>query len=403
MNRQVVHIDMDSFFVSVERLQDKRLHGIPLLIGGTTDRGVVAACSYEARRYGVHSAMPMRTARMLCPEALVIRGNSMNYSKYSDMVADVLRAEVPVLEKSSIDEFYIDMTGMDRYHNSFRLMSLLRQKVVKETGLPVSFGFSVNKTVAKVATGEAKPNNQYKVPYGFEREFLSPLPVGRIPMVGDKMQQTLLNMGVRRVDTLQKMSPELLQSVFGDFGLKLWKKVNIEDDTPVIPYSERKSVSTERTFERDTIDVVKLRGLITAMTENLAFQLRRGNKLTACITVKVRYADFNTHTLQRRIPYTTSDHVLIPAALELFDRLYNRRLRVRLIGVRMSHLVGGGQQMQLFDEQERIMGLYTAMDKMRKRYGDRAVVRAVGLKARTIGRPNPFDGMAPLLLANRRQ
>jgi DNA polymerase-4 len=403
MNRQVVHIDMDSFFVSVERLQDRRLHGIPLLIGGTTDRGVVAACSYEARRYGVHSAMPMRTARMLCPEALVIRGNSLNYSKYSDMVADVLRAEVPVLEKSSIDEFYIDMTGMDRYHNSFRLMSLLRQKVVKETGLPVSFGFSVNKTVAKVATGEAKPNNQYKVPYGFEREFLSPLPVGRIPMVGDKMQQTLLNMGVRRVDTLQKMSPELLQSVFGDFGLKLWKKVNVEDDTPVIPYSERKSVSTERTFERDTIDVVKLRGLITAMTENLAFQLRRGNKLTACITVKVRYADFNTHTLQRRIPYTTSDHVLIPAALELFDRLYNRRLRVRLIGVRMSHLVGGGQQMQLFDEQERIMGLYTAMDKMRKRYGDRAVVRAVGLKARTIGRANPFDGMAPLLLANRRQ
>lgn len=394
---------MDSFFVSVERLQDRRLHGIPLLIGGTTDRGVVAACSYEARRYGVHSAMPMRTARMLCPEALVIRGNSLNYSKYSDMVADVLRAEVPVLEKSSIDEFYIDMTGMDRYHNSFRLMSLLRQKVVKETGLPVSFGFSVNKTVAKVATGEAKPNNQYKVPYGFEREFLSPLPVGRIPMVGDKMQQTLLNMGVRRVDTLQKMSPELLQSVFGDFGLKLWKKVNVEDDTPVIPYSERKSVSTERTFERDTIDVVKLRGLITAMTENLAFQLRRGNKLTACITVKVRYADFNTHTLQRRIPYTTSDHVLIPAALELFDRLYNRRLRVRLIGVRMSHLVGGGQQMQLFDEQERIMGLYTAMDKMRKRYGDRAVVRAVGLKARTIGRANPFDGMAPLLLANRRQ
>jgi DNA polymerase-4 len=403
MNRQVVHIDMDSFFVSVERLQDRRLHGIPLLIGGTTDRGVVAACSYEARRYGVHSAMPMRTARMLCPEALVIRGNSLNYSKYSDMVADVLRAEVPVLEKSSIDEFYIDMTGMDRYHNSFRLMSLLRQKVVKETGLPVSFGFSVNKTVAKVATGEAKPNNQYKVPYGFEREFLSPLPVGRIPMVGDKMQQTLLNMGVRRVDTLQKMSPELLQSVFGDFGLKLWKKVNVEDDTPVIPYSERKSLSTERTFERDTIDVVKLRGLITAMTENLAFQLRRGNKLTACITVKVRYADFNTHTLQRRIPYTTSDHVLIPAALELFDRLYNRRLRVRLIGVRMSHLVGGGQQMQLFDEQERIMGLYTAMDKMKKRYGDRAVVRAVGLKARTIGRPNPFDGMAPLLLANRRQ
>lgn len=403
MERAIVHMDLDSFFVSVERLQDSRLRGIPLLIGGITDRGVVAACSYEARKFGITSAMPMRMAKQLCPEAIVIRGNTASYSKYSDLITDVVRDEVPAFEKTSIDEFYMDMSGMDRFHNCYRIATKIREKVVRETGLPVSFGVSVNKTVSKVATGQAKPNNQFKIDMGLEKQFMAPLSVARIPMVGVKMQQTLMNMGVKRIGTVQEMPPEILQQVFGKFGMQLWKKANVLDRSPVIAYNERKSISTERTFDKDTIDVWKLTGLITAMTENLAFQLRRGNKLTSCITIKMRYADFNTHTLQKKIPYTSADHVLITKAMEMFSQLYNKRLRVRLVGVKFSHLVGGGHQINLFDDSERILQLYQAMDRIRTRYGDRSVIRASGMRAKTIGRPNPFDGSAPLLLANRRQ
>jgi len=395
-------MDLDSFFVSVERMEDSRLMGRPLIIGGTTDRGVVAACSYEARKYGVRSAMSMRLAKMLCPEAVVLKGNTLTYTKYSEIVADVVRDEVPVLEKASVDEFYFDMSGMDRYHDVYRIALKVKEKVVRETGLPVSFGFSTNKTVSKVATCLAKPNNHCKVPLGKERAFMSPLPVGRIPMVGEKMQQTLMYMGVKRIQTIQEMSPGLLQHIFGKNGLALWKKANGVDQSPVVAYNERKSISTERTFEKDTMDFEHLRGLLMAMAENLAFQLRRGNKLTSCVTIKLRYADFRTETLQRRVPYTSADHILIPKVLELFTQLYHRRVRLRLVGVRLSHLVGGGHQINLFDDSDRLAGLYQAMDHIRKRYGDRSVMRAAGMRARTIGRPNPFDGSAPLLLANRR-
>jgi DNA polymerase IV len=399
---EIMHMDMDSFFVAVERLEDSRLNGRPIVIGGTTERGVVAACSYEARRFGIRSAMSMRLAKMLCPEAVVIRGNTATYTKFSEMVAEVIKDEVPVMEKSSVDEFYFDMTGMDRFHNVYRIATELREKVVRETGLPVSFGFSGNKTVSKVATGVAKPNNHMKVLPGNERAFMAPLPAERLPMVGEKMRFSLLNMGVKRIQTIQEMQPELLQHIFGKHGLLLWKKANGLDKSVVIPYRERKGISTERTFDRDTLDVFQLRGLMTAMAENLCFQLRRGNKLTSCITVKVRYSDFNTSTLQRKIAYCSADHLLVPKVLELFDRLYHRRLRVRLVGVRFSHLVGGAQQINLFDDSERMVGLYEAMDRIRNRYGDRSVMRAAGIRARTIGRANPFDGSAPLLLANRR-
>jgi DNA polymerase-4 len=171
----------------------------------------------------------------------------------------------------------------------------------------------------------------------------------------------------------------------------------------VIPYQERKSISTERTFDRDTIDIIKLRGILLAMSENLAFQLRRGDKLTSCITVKLRYSDFQTQTQQCRIPFTSADHLIVPRVLELFDKMYNRRMLVRLIGVKFSHLVGGGYQINLFDDSEERINLYQAMDKMREKFGDRAVVSAAGMAAKSIGRWNPFNGDAPPLLANRRQ
>lgn len=399
----ILHLDLDTFFVSVERKKNSELNGKPVLIGGTSDRGVVAACSYEARQFGIHSAMPMKLARSLCPEAVIVRGNSADYTKESKLVTSILQETVPVLEKSSIDEFYVDLTGMDRFFGAWKLATELRGQIIKESGLPISFGLSENKTVSKVATNEAKPNNQMRIDHGREKFFLAPLSVKKIPMVGDKTYSKLVSLGVRKIHTIQEMSADLMQRAFGANGVNIWKKANGIDHSRVIPYSERKSISTERTFDRDTIDVIKLKGILTAMTENLAFQLRRGEKLTACITVKVRYSDFNTYTLQSKIPYTAADHVLIPRALELFDKLYNKRLLVRLIGVRMSDLVNGFYQIDLFNDSEEQLNLYHAMDAIRDKYGDRAVMRASGMLAKTIGRWNPFTGEPPPLLPNRRQ
>lgn len=399
----IVHLDLDTFFVSVERLLDSRLSGRPVLIGGITDRGVVASCSYEARKFGVHSAMPMRMARELCPEAIVIRGNSANYTKYSQLVTEIIRAKVPVFEKTSIDEFYVDLTGTERFFGSVKLASELRQTIMRESGLPISFGLSSSKTVSKIATGEAKPNNQIYIAQGSEKPFLAPLSVKKIPMVGAKTYQTLCNLGIKQIATIQQMPFEMMEKVLGKNGQLIWKKANAMDFSPVVPYNERKSISTERTFDRDTTDVHKLKGILVAMAENLAFQLRRGNKLTACITVKVRYSDFDTRTVQAHLPYTASDHVIIAKVKELFEKVFNRRILVRLIGVRFSHLVSGGYQVNLFDDSEDLVSLYQAMDKMRIRYGDRAIMRATGMDARTIGRSNPFSGEPPPLLANRRQ
>jgi DNA polymerase-4 len=404
MNKTILHIDLDTFYVSVERLLNRELQHKPLLVGGISDRGVVAACSYETRSFGVHSGMPMRMAKELCPEAVVIRGNSGEYSKHSDVVTEIIREEVPLFEKSSVDEFYADLSGMDRFFGSYKFASEMRDRIINETGLPISFGLSSNKVVSKVATGEAKPNNKIKVDKGLEKPFLAPLSIKKIPMVGDKTYQTLRNLGLRKVQTVQEMPMDVMQRVLGKNGRIIWKRANGIDNTPVIPFCERKSISTERTFDLDTIDVHKLRGILIAMTENLAYQLRRGEKLTACIAVKIRYSDFNTYSKQMRIPYTSADHILIPKILGLFKTLYNRRLLVRLVGVKFSHLVGGNYQINLFDDTEEVLSLYNAMDAIRKRYGDKSVLRASGLGARSVGRyNNPFNGQPPLVLAHRKQ
>ena len=403
LERSIVHMDLDTFFVSCERLIDSRLNNKPVLIGGTSDRGVVASCSYEARKYGVHSAMPMRMAKQLCPEAIVLRGNSGIYTKYSKLVTDVINESVPLYEKSSIDEFYIDLTGMDKFFGCHQLASELRHKIIRETGLPISFGLSANKTVSKIATGEAKPNNELKINTGTEKFFLAPLSVRKIPMVGEKTYNTLCDLGIKRIQTVQEMPVNMMAKVFGKSGTTIWKKANGIDNTPVIKYHERKSISTERTFDKDTTDVTKLKSIIVAMAENLIFQLRRGDKLTACVTFKIRYSDFQTYTKQKRIPYSSSDHSILPIVMELYKSLYQRRLLVRLIGVKFSHLVSGGYQINLFEDNDKILNLYQAMDKMRERYGDRAVVRASGMGAKSISRWNPFNGEPPPLLANRRR
>lgn len=395
-------MDLDTFFVSCERLIDSRLNNRPVLIGGTSDRGVVAACSYEARKFGIHSAMPMKMAKQLCPEAVILRGNSGIYTKFSKTVTDIIKEEVPLYEKSSIDEFYLDLTGMDRFFGCQKLASELRAKIIRESGLPISFGLSLNKTVSKIATGEAKPNNELNIAIGEEKPFLAPLSVKKIPMVGDKTYRSLCDLGVKQIKSLQEMPLELMERVFGKSGIVIWKKAQGIDNSPVIQYHERKSISTERTFDKDTIDVKKLEGIMTAMAENLIFQLRRGNKLSSCVTVKIRYSDFQTYTLQKKIPYSAADHVILPIVLELYRKLYNRRVLVRLIGVRFSHLVEGAHQINLFEDTN-MLNLYQAMDHIRNRYGDRAVMRASGMEARSISRWNPFNGEPPPLLANRRK
>ena len=404
MERTVLHLDLDTFFVSVERLHEPKLIGVPVLIGSDSDRGVVASCSYEARKFGIRSAMPMRMAKQLCPEAVILRGNSGEYLKKSDEVTEMIREKVPLFEKTSVDEFYVDFTGTDKFFGSWKLATELRQHIIKQSGLPNSFGLSINKTVSKVATGEGKQHgSQIEVPRGTEKPFLAPMPIERIPGVGEKTAHLLRSMGVMKIQTMQELTIDYMQRLLGEHGPVLWRKANGIDDSPVIAWHERKSISTERTFERDTIDVVKLRGLLTAMAESLAFQLRKGEKLTSCVAVKIRYADMNTHIRQLRIGYTACDHIILPIIHDLFRALYDRRQRIRLIGVRFSNLVGGGHQMDAFTDTEEAMSLYQAMDKVRKRFGDRTVMRASGMEAKSIGRmDDPFDGQAPVLLANRR-
>lgn len=377
--KSIVHMDLDTFFVSVEVLHNTRLKDKPVIIGGNSDRGVVASCSYQARHFGVHSGMPMKLARRICPQAIVLRGDAERYSYYSNVVTQIVEEEVPLYEKSSIDEFYIDLTGMDKFFGNFKLASAIRQRIINETGLPISFGLSQNKTVSKVATGQAKPNGQLNIAFGNEKIFLSPLSIKKIPGVGNKTYYLLRDMGVEKIKTLQQMPIELMNSVLGKNGIVLWKKANGIDNSPVIPYTEQKSISTEQTFEHDTIDVARLNTILIAMTEKLAFKLRQQNKLTACVAVKIRYADFDTHSLQQKIAYTSADHTLSQTAKQLFKRLYQRRLLVRLIGVRFSHLVGGGYQINLFNDTEEMINLYAAIDKMKLRYGSDIIHKAVTL------------------------
>lgn len=404
MEKAIIHIDLDTFFVSCERLLDSSLNNKPVLVGGTSGRGVVAACSYEARAFGVHSAMPMKMARLLCPEAIVIRGNSMIYSKYSNDITDIIKEKSPLYEKSSIDEFYIDISGMDRFFGCYKWAKELRSKIMRETGLPISFGLSINKTVSKIGTNEIKPNNHINIPKGKEKSFLAPLPVKKIPMVGDQTNKMLLGLGIKYVKTIQEMPIELMEKVMGKNGISLWKKAQGIDNRPVEPYNERKSISSSLTLEHDTTDVQKLKSLLMSMAEKLAFYLRNGNKLTSCVTVTVRYSDFDTRSRQKRIPYTTLDHTLIQTVMELFDQLYNRRVLVRLVGVRFSHLITGTYQMRLFEDTSEMIKLYQAMDLLRNRYGQNAVRRAFTMDTRGIGQmSNPFNGEPPVIPAHRRQ
>ncbi len=380
MERRVMHLDLDSFFVSVERLQNKDLMGKPVIICGSSDRGVVSSCSYEARQFGVHSAMGAKLARQLCPHGIFISGDMDAYSKHSRLVTDVIEARAPVVEKASIDEHYLDISGMDKYIKSSALWaSELRQTIMSETGLPISFGLSNSKTVSKIATNEAKPNGEKYIDWGTEKTFLAPLSIKKMPGVGDKTYIQLRSMGIEKIETVQQMEMGLFQRVMGENGASIWKRCNAIDNNPVEAYSEQKSMSTETTFEKDTTDINHLKRVLVSMVHELAFQLRKQEKVSGCITLKLRYSDFQTYTFQCKIPYTASDHVLQKKILELLEKNYTRRVLIRLIGIKFSHLVNGFNQIHLFDDTEEMVKLYQAMDKIRLKFGDSAIKKAGGL------------------------
>ena len=375
MSRAIVHMDLDTFFVSCERLTNSKLEGIPLIIGGG-DRGVVASCSYEARTFGVRSAMPIRMAMRLCPQAKIIKGDMELYSKLSFTVTQIIEERAPIVEKASIDEHYLDITGMDKFYGCFKWTNELAQTITKETGLPISFALSVNKTVSKIGTGESKPKGNLEIPESQVKHFLNPLSVKKIPMVGDVTFQLLSRIGIRTIQTLSEMPAEVLQQMIGKNGIELWKKANGIDNNPVEPYKERKSVSTEQTFIQDSIDIKTMKAILVGMVEKLAYQLRSEQWLTSTVVVKIKYANFDTQTKQCSIAYTSADHVLIKTVTELFDKLYDRRMRLRMIGINFNGLVRGTYQINLFEDTLEMIALYQAMDKMKKRFGFNAVGRA---------------------------
>ena len=394
MERNIIHLDLDAFFVAVECQRNPFLKGKPLIVGGSSRRGVVAACSYETRKFGVHSAMPVYLALQLCPDAIVISGDVEAYTVASHLVTEIIADSAPLFEKSSIDEFYIDASGMDRYFGAFKWAVELRKKIVKESNLPISMGMSVNKLVSKVATGEYKPNAEQHIEAGTEKEFLAPLSVDKIPMIGKQTSAFLYDMGVRTVETLRAMPLKFLISAFGKNGIGLWNKAHGIDESPVIPYMEQKSISTECTFDQDTIDVKRLKSILIAMVEKVAFQMREQRKLASCVTVKIRYSNFDTETKQVQIPYTASDHLLLRVVTELFNKLYNRRMLIRLVGVRLSGLVHGSHQISLFDDTAESINLYQAIDHIKHKHGAEKLMRAttLGVGSRVRMHMNMFKG-----------
>lgn len=379
--RYIAHFDLDAFFVSVECINDPSLKGKPLLVGGHSDRGVVAACSYEARKYGIHSAMPMKTALRLCPHATVVGNARGEYSKYSRWVTEIIAAKAPLFEKASIDEFYLDLSGMDRFFDPYQWTIALREEIIAATTLPISFALASNKMISKIATQEAKPNGYIQVPNGMEQEFLAPLKVNKIPGVGDHTYQSLREMGIETIRDLSEQPVDLLERRFGKYGADLWAKSRGIHEGEVIPYHEAKSISTENTFEENKTDVDFLMAELVRMTERVGYELRQDNKTAGCVAVKIRYGDFETTSRQVTIPYTFYDDELIAKAKELFHKLWRKGTPIRLLGVRLSELTGEAIQTNLFQDTRKKNELYKAIDEVKNKWGKGAVVKAGGQAA----------------------
>jgi DNA polymerase-4 len=371
----IAHFDLDAFFVSVERILDPSLVGKALILGGSRERGVVSTCSYEARKFGVHSAMPMARAVALCPHAIVMQGTRGQYSKFSQWVTDIIAAKSPLYEKASIDEFYIDLTGMDRFFDPLQWTIDMRKEIIETTGLPISFGLASNKMVAKMATNAAKPNGFLQVLPGKEKEFLAPLQVGEIPGVGEHMLKTMHSLGIMTIHNLSAYPQHLLEQNFGKYGEVLQQKADGIHSGSVHHFHEAKSMSTEHTFSENTSDLDFLQAELLRMTEKLGHELREDGKMTKCVAVKIRYPDFETHTRQMAIAPSSYDDELFKVVKDLFGNLYKQKQPVRLIGVRFSELTSSSLQTDLFENRVRKANLYTAIDAVKMRFGKKSVGR----------------------------
>ena len=367
--KYIAHFDLDAFFVSVELLKKPELKGKPLIVGGDGQRGIVAACSYEARKYGIQSAMPALTAKRLCPHAIFLKGSYHEYSNYSRKVTDIIASSVPRFEKASIDEFYMDMSGMDKFFGISQYTRELREKIIKETGLPISYGLSTSKIVSKMATNEAKPNGYLQIPPGKETAFLWPLTVDKIPGVGKQTVIQLQSLGINTIEQLARTPIDQLEYSFGKWGKRMWEKAYGIDRSNIEKYSEQKSLSHENTFHEDHNDVNFLYKELVRLCEETAFDLREDKKLTGCVTVKIRYYDFETVSRQEVIDYTALDDVLMAKVKSLFDKLYKKGQKVRLLGVRFSHLIPFNFQTNLFDQSGEKFQLYKTIDNIKNKFG----------------------------------
>ena len=372
----IAHFDLDAFFVSVERILDPSLEGKPLIIGGSKDRGVVSTCSYEARKFGVHSAMPMARAHALCPDGIFMKGSTGHYSKFSQWVTDIISAKAPLFEKASIDEFYIDLTGMDRFFDPLKWTIDLRNEIIETTRLPISFGLASNRMVAKIATNVAKPNGYIQVLPGKEKEFLGPLQVGSIPGVGEHTLKKMHELGILYIQDLATYPVHLLELNFGNYGMVLSRKANGISDAEVYTEYDAKSVSTELTYFENIHDISFLEDSLLKMSEKLGYELRRDQKSSKCIAVKIRYPDFETHTKQISIAPTSFDDEIFTTAKQLFHQLYDVKKKIRLLGVRCSELTGIPLQTNLFENTMQKSSLYQAIDDVKSRFGKTSVGKA---------------------------
>ena len=374
MLRQILHVDMDAFFVSVEELENPALKGKAVIVGADPEgRGVVAAASYEARKFGVHSAQPIRTAKKLCPHAVFLRGHHEKYREYSDKIYQILAEFTPVVEMVSIDEAYLDLTGCERLHGpAFRAADRLIRSVKQRIGLNSSVGVSTSHLVSKIASDQAKPHGLLYVIPGCEAKFLAPLPVRRMPGIGKVTEPQLRSLGIITIGDLQQLGLKALKERFGKYGEWLYTKSHGEDIDAYAYQEQPKSVSHETTFESDTSDVEELERTLSYLAQRVGRRLRDHRLFARTVGLKLRYGDFRTLTRDVTLDEPTQlDSVIYEHVLRLFDRAFNSRLKVRLLGVRTSNLERAVFQRNLLEapQREKLDRLLQAADKVRDRFG----------------------------------
>jgi len=378
VQRWIFHVDMDAFFVSVEELLDPNLEGKPVIVGGDPDgRGVVSAASYEARKYGINSAMPLARARRLCPHAIFLRGRYGIYGSYSDRVFNILSKYTPDIERTSIDEGYLDMTGFERLHAAIiSIAHQMKSEIKFRTGLNASFGISSNKLVSKVASDCAKPNGVLLIRPGYEKTFFAPLRIERLPGVGRAMHEKLRSFGVRTIGDLAGIDKDILVNTFGKWGLDLHRGANGISNSPVKDREPVKSISREKTFDEDTLNMKLIDATLFHLVEKVARALRAENLQAKCITLKLRYSDFKTMTRSLTLKEPTDmDKVIYENIKRLFEKAYTRRGRIRLLGAGVSNFTTATWQPGLFEgpRDQKLKDYYRSIDKIRDRYGDDAL------------------------------